>query len=95
MDVGISGAEGYTPLGEQQVEHGQPIPHGLQEEQESSQDEEVPPGAPAAGARSILRARSSESGRSSAAAYVSRMPSEGTSLVTSSYAACAPAIGKR
>lgn len=45
MDVGISGAEGHTTLGEEKVEHGEPIPRGLQEEQEGSQGQEVAPGA--------------------------------------------------
>src|SRR3989442_3699518 len=39
VDVGIPGAEGHTPLGEEEVEHGQPVPGGLQQEQEGGQDQ--------------------------------------------------------
>ena len=44
VEVGIPGAEGHTPLGEEEVEHGQPVPGGLQEEQQGRQDQEVTPG---------------------------------------------------
>jgi len=44
VEVGIPAAEGHTPLGEEEVEHGQPVPGGLQEEQQGSQGQEVTPG---------------------------------------------------
>ena len=44
MDVGIPGAEGDTPLGEEEVEHGQPVPGGLQKEQQGRQGQEMMPG---------------------------------------------------
>ncbi len=44
VDVGIPGAEGHAPLGEQEVEHGQPVPGGLQEQHQGSQDQEVTTG---------------------------------------------------
>ena len=33
MDVGIAGAEGHAPLGEEEVEYGQTVPSGFQQEQ--------------------------------------------------------------
>ena len=44
MDVGIAGAEGHAPLGDEEVEHGQPVSGGFQQEQQCREHQEVPPG---------------------------------------------------
>ncbi len=44
VNVGIPGAKDHTPLGEEQVEHGQPVPDRLQDQHEGSKPQEVSPG---------------------------------------------------
>ncbi len=44
MDVGIAGTEGHAPLGEEEVEHGQTVAGGFQQEQKCREHQEVTPG---------------------------------------------------